>query len=271
MGMTQQSSCLLTVLDLVPFGQTGQEHRFFALSLTRPDWDTWRPGQFVMVRPVSFGLEMPWARPFGICHMTTRHLICFFQVQGRGTQRMASLREGDVVRVWGPLGNGFVMEPETPTLLLAGGMGIAPFVGYVAMHPRPWNLSMIFGHREPLSCYPVDSISEHVPLDCVLESQPEDLENFIFTLQERIGEMADHKGLVQACGPLPFLKTVRRLALESGVRCQLSLENRMACGVGACLGCVTRTTEAWPVAARRGGYVQTCNHGPVFWADQIEL
>ena len=170
--MSQQSSCLLTVLDLVPFGQTGQDSRFFALRLTRPDWDGWRPGQFVMVRPVSFGLEIPWARPFGICHMTARHLICFFQVQGKGTQRMAALCEGDKVRVW---------------------------------------------------------------------------------------------------GPLPFLKTVRRFALEYGARCQLSLENRMACGVGACLGCVTRTTEAWPVSAKRGGLVQTCNHGPIFWANQIEL
>lgn len=52
---------------------------------------------------------------------------------------------------------------------------------------------------------------------------------------------------------------------------QLSLENRMACGVGACLGCVTRTTEEWPVADKRSGLVQTCNHGPVFWANQIEL
>ena len=269
--MSQQSSCLLTVLDLVPFGQTGQDSRFFALRLTRPDWDGWRPGQFVMVRPVSFGLEIPWARPFGICHMTARHLICFFQVQGKGTQHMAALREGDKVRVWGPLGNGFAVEPETPTLLLVGGMGIAPFVGYVNQHPKPWNVAMLFGHREPLSCYPVDSINEHVPLDSLRETEPGDLDNLIFTLQERIRDNAEQKGLVLACGPLPFLKTVRRFALEYGARCQLSLENRMACGVGACLGCVTRTTEAWPVPAKRGGLVQTCNHGPIFWADQIEL
>ena len=124
------------MLDLVPFGQTGQESRFFALRLTHPQWEQWRPGQFVMVRPTSFGLEIPWARPLGICHMTARHLICFFQVQGRGTRRMAELKAGDTVRVWGPLGNGFVMEPDTPTLLLAGGTGIVPFVGYVSEHPR---------------------------------------------------------------------------------------------------------------------------------------
>ena len=89
--MSQPRSSLLTVLDLVPFGQTGQESRFFALRLTHPEWEQWRPGQFVMVRPASFGLEIPWARPLGICHMTARHMICFFQVQGRGTRRMAEL------------------------------------------------------------------------------------------------------------------------------------------------------------------------------------
>ena len=130
---------------------------------------------------------------------------------------------------------------------------------------------MLFGHREPLSCYPVDSINEHVPLDSLRETVPGDLDNFIFTLQERMGEYAEQKGLVLACGPAPFLRTVQKFAAEMGVRCQLSLENRMACGVGACLGCVTKTTEAWPVPEKREGYVQVCNHGPVFWSNQIEL
>ena len=199
--------------------------------------------------------------------MTSRHLICFFQVVGRGTRRMAELKAGDTVRVWGPLGNGFAMEPDTPTLLLAGGMGIVPFVGYVSEHPKPWNVTMLFGHREPLSCYPVDSINEHVPLDSLRETVPGDLDNFIFTIQERMREYAEQKGLILACGPLPFLKTVHGFARELNARVQLSLENRMACGVGACLGCVTRTTEA----DKRNGLVQTCNHGPVFWANQIEL
>ncbi len=273
-AMSTPSSSLLTVLDLVPFGQTGPGHRFFALRLSRPDWpdwERWRPGQFVMVRPVSFGLEIPWARPFGICHMTTRHLICFFQVHGRGTQRMARLAAGDQVRVWGPLGNGFAMEEDTPTLLLAGGMGIVPFVGYVNRHPQPWNLSMLFGHREPLGCYPVDSINERVPVDTLREPESGDLDDFIFSLQERIRDNAEQNGLVLACGPRPFLLTVQKLAARYGARAQLSLENRMACGVGACLGCVARTTEAWPVAATRGAPVQVCTQGPVFWANQIEL
>lgn len=269
--MLHATTTELEVLDLVPFGQTGAESRFFALRLSRPDWERWRPGQFVMVRPRNFGLESLWGKPLGICHMTARHMICFFQVRGRGTRRMAELRAGDTVRVWGPLGNGFAMEPDTPTLLLAGGMGIVPFVGYVVTHPKPWNVSMLFGHREPASCYPVDNINEHIAVDSLREQADGDLDNFIYTIQERMRDCAEQKGLVLACGPTPFMRTVQQFAAALDVRCQLSLENRMACGVGACLGCVARTTSAWPAQDKREFPVQVCTHGPVFWSDQVEL
>ena len=82
---------------------------------------------------------------------------------------------------------------------------------------------------------------------------PGDLDNFIYSIQDRMAEFAEQKGLVLACGPTPFMQTVQKFAAELGVRCQLSLENRMACGVGACLGCVSKTTENWPVPAKRGG------------------
>ena len=269
--MNTPSSSLLTVLDLVPFGQTGPEHLFFALRLSNPGWAEWQPGQFMMLRPTNFGLEMPWARPFGICHMTARHLICFFQVVGKGTKRMSQLKPGDTVRVWGPLGSAFAIEPDTPTLLLAGGMGIVPFVGYAHRHPKPWNVSMLFGHRQPAGCYPIDSLNERITIDSLREQESGDLDDLIFTIEERIAEYAEQKGLVLACGPLPFLKTVQKLAAQHDARAQLSLENRMACGVGACLGCVSKTTEKWPGHEENAGLVRVCKHGPVFWSDQIVL
>lgn len=251
----------LDVLGVVPFGQS---HTHFALRLSRPEWDNWQPGQFAMLRPADFGLEIPWGRPFSICHMTNRHLICFFRVYGRGTERIASLRPGDKVLAWGPLGRGFAVETNRPTLLLAGGMGIAPFVGYAHRHPQPWHLSMLFGHRDPLECFPLDSINERIPVDSLREHEPGDLDNFIFTLQERIRDCASQKGLALACGPLPFLRTAREFALKTGCAMQLSLENRMACGVGACLGCVChKKDDDLPV--------QTCLHGPVFWASEVQL
>lgn len=269
---TDPSSCYeLTVLDLVPFGHRGSHPRFFALRLSRPAWKSWQPGQFVMLRPDSFGLQYPWGRPLGICLMRDEYLVCFFQVVGRGTELIAKLKPKEKVMLWGPLGHGFAIEENTPTLLLAGGMGIVPFIGYVEKHPQPWNVSMLFGHRESLDCYPVDSLNEHIPVDTLHETVPGDLDNFIFTLQERIKEYSSQNGLILACGPMPFLKTVHNFAKEFKARVQLSLENKMACGVGACLGCVVKSTDSWPDPERRNTPVSCCTKGPVFWADQIEL
>lgn len=78
----------------------------------------------------------------------------------------------------------------------------------------------------------MDSINEHVPLDSLREAESGDLDDFIFTIQERMSEYADQKGLVLACGPTPFMRTVQRFAAELGVRCQLSLEkpHGLRCG-----------------------------------------
>ena len=77
--------------------------------------------------------------------------------------------------------------------------------------------------------------------------------------------------LALACGPMPFLRFIWRYALEIGLRTQLSLEQRMACGVGACLGCVTVTSQHWADAEKAGLPVQTCTSGPVFWATDVDL
>lgn len=261
----------LETLGVVPFGQTGPASRFFALRLSNPGWTDWRPGQFVMLRPHSFGLELPWGRPFSICHMTKKHLICFFRVVGKGTERLANLRKGEKILAWGPLGNGFAMEMNRPTALLAGGIGIAPFVGYVNRHPQPWNVSMLFGHRDPLDCFPVDSVNEHIPVDSLREHDPNDLDNFIYSMQEKIRDCAEQGGIALACGPTPFLRTAKKLAQECNCALQVSLENRMACGVGACLGCACRTTLAWPEESTRQAPVPVCTRGPVFWANEIEI
>ncbi len=261
----------VAVVDNVPFGRTGGESRFFALRLEKPGWEGWYPGQFIMIRPAGWALDMPWARPFSICRVNNCELVVFFQAVGRGTERMARLRRGDKIHVWGPLGTHFAMESTVPTLLLAGGIGIAPFVGYAERHPTPGRLTLLFGHRMPETCYPVETLAERIELEAHHETCPEDLEWFLEHVRSRMEDYARCNGLVLACGPLPFLRFVRTAALDCGARTQLSLENRMGCGVGACLGCVAVTTENWPDADKAGRPVQTCTHGPVFWADQISL
>ncbi|MDR2892777.1 MAG: dihydroorotate dehydrogenase electron transfer subunit [Deltaproteobacteria bacterium] len=271
----------LTVVDLVPFGLEREHGGFYALRLSRPNWADWTPGQFVMIRPETWGPELPWARPLSIC-MLSADLILFFQIVGRGSKRLAELRHGDKVQVVGPLGTGFQVEKDTPTLLLAGGMGIVPFVGYVQRHPGPNALSLLFGHRAPLEYYPFEHFDDKVEARHFHEAGPEDLTLFLNTVDERVASYAARNGLVLACGPLPFLRAVQGMCLKHKARAQLSLESRMACGAGACLGCVVkplldeasgrnRSAQDIPEQMHKGLPVPTCTCGPVFWADSIDL
>lgn len=234
---------------------------FFQLDLTPPAWE-WRPGQFLMLRALSWGLDPFCARPFSIEILTQEKLSIFFQVQGRGTRLLSGLKPGEQVLVWGPLGNGFHYPEDVPLLLLAGGMGIAPFVGLVNTHPRPEMLELIFGHRQPLSCYPFATIDQNILAWNIQEQSPQDLVRLGRALRVKIKGYAQD-GLVLACGPHPFLQLVQQIALELGAKAQLSLEAHMACGLGACLGCTHQGTG--------GQKLRVCADGPVFWADEVFL
>jgi dihydroorotate dehydrogenase electron transfer subunit len=256
-----RNRCLdLTVVSIDGFGQAEPEQ--FVLTLSSPGWK-WRPGQFAMLRPASFRQDPVWARPLSIAFQDDAGLSFLVQSCGRGTGLMARLKPGETVTVWGPIGTWFASEPETPTLMLAGGVGLAPFLGYAARHPAPDRLELVHGHRLPLSAFPLGRLPEGLGrseffLD---RGRPEDVARFIGLLESRIKDYAG--GLVLACGPMPFLRTVKRLAEAAGARAQLSLESRMACGLGACLGCVTENVA--------GELVQVCARGPVFWSTDVTL
>ncbi|XPV77441.1 MAG: dihydroorotate dehydrogenase electron transfer subunit [Desulfovibrio sp.] len=252
----------LKVLELNPKTGPDCEGLFFELRLEHPGWKTWRPGQFVMIRPVSWGFEPMWARPLSICDVEDDCLVLFFQIAGRGTKQLAELKSGDTVTVWGPLGNGFSVAPDTPTLLLAGGIGIAPFLGYVNRRNQPENTKLFMAHRPPLECYPYDDIAKKAEVEAYQEKNSDDLPKIINRISELVKDYADG-GAVLCCGPTPFMRTVQQEAIKYGTKAYLSLENRMACGVGACLGCVCEDGE--------GHNVQTCTRGPVFPATDVKL
>ncbi len=249
----------VTVVSRGFLSQNGERHGLWRLAVANPGWDRVAAGQFAMLRPPSFGLEMAWARPFSIFGITPGTVEFFIQTTGRGTARLAELSVGDPLVMWGPLGRGFAVEPDTPTLLLAGGVGIAPFGPYIAAHPEPGNLRLLFGHRVPLDAYPYAELAGRVPAESFHEKGPGDLDRFLDLLRRRVADYPG--GLVLACGPRPFLAAVADMGRTAGARVQVSLENRMACGVGACLGCVEKDASGEPV--------QTCVRGPVFWAGEL--
>lgn len=257
-----------TVVSLTPLGPASgsgveTDKHLWLLDLTMPAWGRWKPGQFVMLRPASWGFDPLWARPFSICMAESGLLRIFFQDVGKGTAALARLVAGDKVIVWGPLGTSLAIRPQTPTLLLAGGMGLAPFIGYARAHPDLKNVRMVLGHRQDRACYPLDLLPKDLAKQVQQQRTEAELQAFVRYLEQIIAEYASINGLVLACGPHLFLRTVHGMVLNHGVKAQLSLENRMACGVGACLGCVTEAAQGLPV--------RVCNQGPVFWATDIKL
>lgn len=242
-------------------GPWDQPGAFVEMTLENPGWEDYRPGQFAMLRPKSWGLDLTWGRPLSISRADGDCVTFFFQVVGKGTRRMADLAAGDEVVLWGPLGNWFSAPTDRPVLLLAGGMGIAPFRGYAEKHPNPENLRLVFAHRAELSSYPFQLIADRIAARSVREMGPDDLPMIIERVEAEV--KAAKGGLVLACGPAPFMKTVQEAAKAHGVRAELSLESSMACGVGACLGCVCKDG--------RNRHVQVCARGPVFTSDDVQL
>ena len=234
---------------------------FHHLVLEAPQWQ-WRPGQFLMLRPQTWTLDPLSGRPFSIAHVDREGLHIHYQVVGKATRQMTALKPGDPVTVWGPLGRGFAYDQETPTLLLAGGMGIIPFLGLIRSHPKPGNLELLFGHRHDLKNYPYQEIAETILVWNLQDRTAKDLKKLHKALQVKI-EGYSRDGTILACGPVPFLRIVQDLALQNTARCQLSMETTMVCGVGACLGCAVTTQDA--------DQKQACVHGPVFEAEEVVL
>ena len=265
----------LEVTDNVPFGQpvhgSSGTYLFYALTLERPMWKKWSPGQFIMLRPLNDSEEMTWALPLSICRVTSQSLVLFFRVVNPRTQRLSRLRSGDRVVVWGPLGTNFETRRDAPTLLLAEGVGIAPFAGYVDRHPDPSSMLMLFGHELPSGNYPAESFSERIEMENHRNHTSEDVERFHSIVSGRMEEYRKRSGLCLACGSMPFIRRVWKKAMELGLPTQISLEERMSCGTGACLGCVTVASRKWPDPIRVGLPIQTCTCGPVFWASDVDL
>ncbi len=262
--MSANNCRAVKVVDIKPLGHSSPGEEIVELKLEYPGWESgWRVGQFVMIRPVSWPLDLIWGRPFSISNADDTTLTILFQVVGRGTKRLMELTKGDSVNIWGPLGSFFSKPKDRPVLMLAGGMGIAPFCGYVDSHEQPENLKLFFAHRPPLGNYPYKALSDKVEVEDIQETKPEDIQTIIARVEALVKEYGDKNGLVVACGPTPFLRTIQRAALKYGVDAELSLENRMACGVGACLGCVCKDSE--------GHHTQVCTSGPVFKATAIDM
>lgn len=218
-------------------------------------------GQFVEVR-IDGTAGTFLRRPISIHYIDKEknELWLLVQVVGDGTRRLAALREGDVVNVVGPLGRGFTLpaSPSERRLLVGGGVGIAPLL-YLGAELRRMGAEPTFllGARSAADLLQQDAFKRLGRVFVTTEDGTAGERGFVtqHTLLQR--ERFDR---ISTCGPKPMMMAVARYAKASGTPCEASLENRMACGLGACLCCVEPT---------RAGHVCVCKDGPVFNIDDL--
>jgi len=212
-----------------------------------------KPGQFANIL-VENAPNVFLRRPFSIHDVDLAHNFIKFFIQkvGKGTEQLAKLKSGDGVEVVFPLGNGFSLKNDD-VLLAGGGVGVAPLLYLAKILKQNGNdPTILIGGRSKKNIF---RIEEYVKYGKVL----------VITEDGSLGEkglITEHSIFQQqtfdqiyCCGPDAMMKAVGKLAMEKNIPCQVSLENTMACGFGACLCCVTKTVD---------GHLCVCTEGPVF-------
>ncbi len=251
-----------------------------------------RPGQFVMLR-VTEGLDPFLRRPFGIYSLlgptgkrvsgrSGSGIEIVYKVVGAGTGILAAKEPGERVDVLGPFGNGFPLlrgAAASKVIMVAGGIGVAPFY-LTAGHSMPGKRGgrapgsglLLFGAR---SGGEAAITRDFTRLGCRVRVATED--GSLGTKGLVTGLLAaalKPDSVIYACGPLPMLKAVARIAENAGVKCLVSLERAMACGIGVCLGCAIKTRdhkeEANGHSVPGGSYKMVCSDGPVFDSSEID-
>ena len=228
--------------------------------MVRTSWKG--PGQFVHVK---CGDSLLLRRPISVCSCMEEEpedtLAIVFEVRGEGTQWLANRPVGHSVDVMGLLGNGFSMKPEGRYLLVGGGIGVPPIRSCAQYTAK--NSTAIVGFRSTEKAILLDHLEEECAKVMVATDDGSlGYHGFVDALVRQ--ELSEDKNYdaVLACGPKPMLRNVAKVAQEFGVPCQVSMEERMGCGVGACLVCACDMKD--------GTRKHVCKDGPVFDSREVD-
>jgi len=233
-----------------------------------------RAGQFVMLQTRA-GFDPLLRRPMSICRVLPGRrgrIQILSKIVGEGTRYLSQQPVGALVPTLGPLGKGFRLpDGGTRPILVSGGVGIAifPFLVESLRAARRETPLLVYGARSRGDLVALEFFrKKRVPVRLATEDGSAGTKGFVTRILEPI--LADAGGApleIFACGPTPMLKAVGALALGAGIPCQLALESQMPCGIGVCLGCVTRC----PADQRGPVFRRVCTEGPVFRADEVVL
>ena len=220
------------------------------------------PGQFIAVYPNDSARLLP--RPISICETDPEKelLRIVYRVAGEGTKELSSCRAGDTLSIMGPLGNGFPLK-DKKALLIGGGIGIPPMLELAKA--LSCEKTAVLGYRDSQT-FLAEEIGKYAGLAVATEDGSVGTKGTVLDAIKAQGLKAD---IIYACGPTPMLRALKEYAAKEGIECWISLEERMACGVGACLGCVCHSKDVDEHSNVPNERV--CKDGPVFLADEVEL
>lgn len=220
-----------------------------------------KPGQFVSLYCKDGSRLLP--RPISICESDKENgtIRFVYRVLGNGTEEFSNLKVGDTIEIMGPLGNGFTLEGKK-ALLIGGGIGIPPMLELAK--ELSCEKQIVLGYRDELF------LNEELARYGKIYISTED--GSVGTKGNVIDAIKENKleaDIIFACGPTPMLKGIKAYSLEHGIKAQLSLEERMACGIGACLACVCKSKEV--DSHTNVNNKRICKEGPVFYAQEVEI
>lgn len=224
-----------------------------------------KPGQFICLYTADGGKLLP--RPISICEVNDKRdaLRIVYRVAGEGTKEFSTYRSGQLVPILGCLGNGFpVEEGEGKTaFLIGGGIGVPPIL-QLAKERGDKNI-ILAGYRNS-ETFLKEDFEKYGELHIATEDGSVGTCGNVIDAIEKEGLNAD---IIYACGPMPMLRAIKKYAEAKEIKAYISLEERMACGVGACLGCVCKTTEKDHHSNVNNARI--CTDGPVFEAGEVDI
>lgn len=226
-------------------------------------------GQFLALYPQNAATLLP--RPISICETDKEsgRLRMVYRIAGAGTAEFSHLQEGDVLEVLGVLGNGFPLDRAKgrSVFLMGGGIGIPPMLELAKelAGQEDTKVTVYAGYRDR-DCFLREDLECYGKVYVATEDGSVGTKGNVMDALREQSEKAD---VIMACGPMPMLRAIRHYAQEQDIEAYISLEERMACGVGACLGCVCKTKEPHPHSHVNNARI--CTDGPVFDAKEVEI
>ncbi len=220
-----------------------------------------QPGQFLHI---ACGGKTFLRRPISICDSDSSVIRFIFEVKGEGTKELAATEVGAEIDIMGPLGNTFIpeeVECKNP-VIIGGGIGVFPLYKLTKQFDKS---KTILGFRSKDRVVMEDEFAKISDVTVCTDDGSYGYNGYaVNVLADYIKE--NKCDMIFSCGPTPMLRAVKKIAEEAGIKCRLSLEQRMGCGIGACLVCSCET-----IFDGTDKHKRVCKDGPVFWSEEVTL